>query len=76
MGGEEIDGTAHVTPGAIRRHALHQRAGLVHLGMARQLPVVEVGGERHESGFGEPVGHLLDTGVETPPLLEDEDASA
>ena len=74
--GEEVDRTAHVAPGPIGRHRLHQLAGLVHLGVLGELAVVEVGGERDEPLGGEPIGHLLDAGVEPPPLLDDDQSGA
>ena len=62
--------------GAIGRHRLHQLARLVHLGVLGEVAVVQVGGERDEALGGEPVGHLLDAGVESPPLLHDDQARA
>ena len=74
--GEEVDGTAHVATGTIGRHRLHQLAGLVHLGVLGEVAVVQVGAQRDEPLGGEPVGHLLDAGVEAPPLLHDDQAGS
>ena len=70
---EVVDRAAHVAPGAVRRQALHQLAGFVHLVMTGELAVIEVGRERDEAGGRETIGHLLDAAVETPPFLDHED---
>jgi hypothetical protein len=57
---EIVDGRAHVAAGAVRRHALHQLRCLVHLGVAGELAVIQVGRERDEPGGAQPIGHLLD----------------
>src|SRR5690606_7761057 len=44
----------------------------IHLGVPGQLTVVEVRCEGDESLGSEPVRHLADAGVETPPLLHDD----
>ena len=72
--GQEVDRTAHVARRTVDRQALHQLARLVHLVVSRQLAVVQVGCEGHETGRSEPVGHLLGAGVEAPPLLDDDHA--
>ena len=71
---EVVDGAAHVAAGAVRRQALHQVPGLVHLVVRGELAVIEVGRERDEAGGAETIGHLLDAGVEAPPFLDHEDA--
>ena len=72
--GEEVDGTAHVPRGAIHRHRLHQLTRLVHLGVAGEVAVVEVGRQRDEALGGQPVGHLGDARVEAPPFLDHDHA--
>ena len=74
--GEEVDRTAHVAPRPIGRHRLHQLAGLVHLGVLGEVAVVEVGARATNPSAGEAVGHLLDAGVEPPPLLHDDQTRA
>ena len=73
---EIVDGAAHVAAGTIRRHALHEVRGLVHLVVPGQFPVIEIGRQRDEAGGGEPIRHLLDAGIEPPPFLDDQDAGA
>ena len=70
MAGEVVDRRAHVAGRAVGRQLRHQLRGLVHLVVRGQLTVVEVGHQRDETGRAEAVGHLLDPGVEAPPLLD------
>src|SRR6185295_772771 len=63
-----------VAGGLVDAQAHHQLAGLVWRPGA--LAVKEVRRERHESGFGETIRHMLDMGDEAPPLLYDDDAGA
>ena len=65
-----VDRGTHVASGAIGRELGHQLRGLVHLVVTGELAVIEVGSERDEAGAPEPFGHLLDPGVEAPPLLD------
>ena len=71
---QEIDGTRHVTGGPVGWEVVHQLPRLVHLVVPGEFTVVQVGGERHQAVFGQHVGHALDLGVETPPLLNDDHA--
>ena len=64
-----IDCAAHVAPRAVGRQALHQVRRFVHLVVRRQFAVVEIGRQRHEPGLRQPIGHLLDAVVQTPPLV-------
>ena len=71
---EEVDSAAHVAAGAIGRKALHQVRGLVHLVVPCELAVIEIRRERHEARLSQTVRHLLDAGIQTPPLLDHQHA--
>ena len=49
---------------------------LVHLVVFGKLAVIEIGRERHEPSGGKAIGHLLDSRIEAPPLLDDQHAGA
>ena len=51
-------------------------AGLVHLVVPGQFPVIEIRRERDEPGGAEAIRHLLDAGIEAPPFLDDQNARA
>src|SRR5205809_815719 len=64
---------------AARPRARTARAGLsgpVHRGVTRELAVIQIRRKGHKALCRQPVGHLLDPGVESPPLLHDDDTRA
>ena len=76
MIGEIVDGAAHVARGALGREGVHQFARFVHLIVRGQFPMIEIRCERHEPGGSKPIGHFLDSGIEAPPFLDDQDSRA
>ena len=69
-GGHVVHGAAHVLGRLFQVEAHQQLAGLVGLGVAHRLPVVEVGHQGHETLPGQAVGHVLDVVDQAPPLLD------
>ena len=73
---EVVDRAAHVARRPLRREALHQLGRLFHLVVTSQLTVIEVRRQRHETSGTQPIGHLLDSGIQAPPFLNHYDARA
>src|SRR5439155_5969883 len=64
----------HVAARAIGREAVHEVRRFVHLIVPGQFPVVEIRRQRHEPSGSQAIRHLLDSGIEVPPFLDDQDA--